>query len=238
MKTLVLSDIHSNIYALEAIWRKEHDSDRILCAGDLVDYGPFPREVLAWIRGHDVHCVQGNHDGWVALTYRRGATLAAVPEAERAWVHLNAGLVNEAEVCFLESLPKTLAFDLDGIAYGLTHLYREYNEIVSLHAYDQFLAEAFDPTARGNISRLILGHTHRQAIRYLADNCLWLNPGSVSYRRMDDPDPTAHYAVIIDGKIFLRRLEYDRSPLYSFTQVVQLKEDEMKAARFFFGPRE
>lgn len=49
MKALILSDIHSNIYALEAIWNKERDSDLILCAGDLVDYGPFPQEVLAWV---------------------------------------------------------------------------------------------------------------------------------------------------------------------------------------------
>lgn len=238
MKTLVLSDIHSNIYALEAIWRKEHDSDRTLCAGDLVDYGPFPREVLAWVGDHDVPCVQGNHDAWLALNYRWGNTLETVPETERAWVHLNAGLLSEKEIRFLESLPKVLTFDLDGITYGLTHMYRDYNEIVSLYAYDQFIAEAFDHAATDEISRLIMGHTHRQAVRYLADDRLWLNPGSVSYRREDDPDPAAHYAVITDGKISLRRLDYDRSPLYRFVRNIHLNESEIKVARFFFGPRE
>ncbi len=237
MKTLVLSDIHSNIYALEAIWRKEHDSDRILCAGDLVDYGPFPGEVLAWVRSYAVACVQGNHDAWVALNYRRGNTLDTVPEAERAWVHQNAGLISEDEVCFLEGLPKTLALDLGGITYGMAHMYRDYNEIVSLYAYDQFITDMFDHAAPLDIPRLIMGHTHRQAIRYLADDRFWLNPGSVSYRRDDDPDTAAHYAVIMDGKISLRRLDYDRSPLYSFLQSIRLNEFEMGAARFFFGPR-
>lgn len=238
MKTLVLSDIHSNIYALEAIWRKEHDSDRILCAGDLVDYGPFPREVLAWVGSHDVLCVQGNHDAWLAFNYRQGNTLENVPEAERAWVNLNAGLVNEDEIQFLERLPKARTIDLDGITYGLTHMYRDYNEIVSLFAYDQFIAEAFDHVASGEMSRLIMGHTHRQSVRYLADDRFWLNPGSVSYRREDDPDPAAHYAVIADGKISLRRLDYDRSPLYRFVQNIRLNESEMRVARFFFGPRD
>ena len=238
MKTLVLSDIHSNIYALEAIWHKEHDSDRIICAGDLVDYGPFPREVLAWVRDHGVTCVQGNHDAWLALNYRRGSTLETVPEPERAWVHLNAGLLKEDEIRFLENLPKSLTCDLDGITYGMTHIFNDYNEIVSLHAYGQFIAEAFDHAAPAEISRLIMGHTHRQAVRYLADDRLWLNPGSVSYRRHDDPDPAAHYAVITDGKISLRRLDYDRSPLYNYLQNIRLNEEEMRVARFFFGPRE
>jgi putative phosphoesterase len=238
MKTLILSDIHSNIYALEAIWRKESDCERILCAGDLVDYGPFPREVLAWVRSHNVTCVQGNHDAWLADNYRRGKTLETVSAEERAWVHLNAGLVDESEICFLAALPKTLVIELDGITYGLTHAYRDYNEIVSLYAYDQFIAAAFAPASAAPISRLIMGHTHRQSVRYLADDRLWLNPGSVSYRRQDDPDPCAHYAVITDGKISLRRLAYDRTPLYQSLQHIHLSESEMNAARFFFSPRD
>ena len=52
MKALLIADIHSNICALEAIWNKEQDSDIIYCAGDLVDWGPFPKQVLDWVREH------------------------------------------------------------------------------------------------------------------------------------------------------------------------------------------
>ena len=62
MKALIISDIHSNIFALEAIWQREHDCDVVFCAGDLVDYGPSPGEVIAWVQAHGVACVQGNHD--------------------------------------------------------------------------------------------------------------------------------------------------------------------------------
>jgi predicted phosphodiesterase len=129
MKVLIFSDIHSNIYALEAIWEKEHDSDLILCAGDLVDYGPYPRQVLTWIREHNVLCVQGNHDASVALTYRKGNTLETVAEDDRAWVHLNASLLEESDIEFLEQLPISSSFELDGIAYGMQHIYRDYKEI-------------------------------------------------------------------------------------------------------------
>lgn len=235
MKALILSDIHSNIYALEAIWSREGDSDVIYCAGDLVDYGPYPKEVLDWIRGHEVTCVQGNHDQFVALCYRRGDTLESVPAEERAWVHLNAALLGEEEITFLEQLPQALTFELDGITYGLTHLYQNYEEIVTLHAFEHFRQHSFH-CARA--TRLIFGHTHRQAIRYLSDSLLWLNPGSVSYRRPDDPDQTAHYATVTDGIISLKRLPYDLGSLRRYVHQVSLRESEVRAAEHFFGLRD
>lgn len=83
MKALVLLDIHSNMRALEAIWAKERDCDRVYGVGDLVDYGPQPREVVAWMRAHEIPCVQGNHDAWVCMNSRQGKTLTAVAKAER-----------------------------------------------------------------------------------------------------------------------------------------------------------
>ena len=62
MKLLILSDVHANPCALDAIWAKESDCDAIYCTGDLVDYGPFPVEVIRWFREHNVKCVLGNHD--------------------------------------------------------------------------------------------------------------------------------------------------------------------------------
>jgi putative phosphoesterase len=234
MKALILSDLHSNIYALEAIWKAEHDSDLILCAGDLVDYGPYPRQVIDWIHEHNVQCVQGNHDAWVALSYRQGSTMETNPEHERTWCHYNASLLEETDIQYLESLPLSLTFELDGIMYGMQHIYNDYKEIVNLYAYQQFREKAFDPLLSERITRLILGHTHRQGIRLLSDDWLWLNPGSTSYRRHDDPDQTSHYATIVDAKISLKRLPYDFSPLTHFIQDIHLKESELDAARFFF----
>lgn len=233
MKTLILSDIHANIVALETIWAQENDSDLILCTGDLVDYGPFPKEVLDWVRAHGVICTQGNHDRWVAQNYREGKTLEKVAAIDRAWVHYTVGLLAEADVLWLEQLPRARTVDLDEVAYGLTHLYQEYEEIVSLHAFHDFINATFD----GAPSRVIFGHTHRQSIRYLSNDHLWLNPGSVSYRRQDDPDQTAHYATITDGVLALHRIPYDLAPLRTALQRVSLKEGEMRVAHFFFGPR-
>ena len=237
MKTLILSDIHSNIYALEAIWNLQRDSDLVYCAGDLVDYGPYPKEVLNWVRSHDVRCVQGNHDSWVVMNYRSGKKFENIPVEERAWVHHNASLLDEQDIEYLEQLPKALTFELDKIAYCITHLYQDYEEIVSLYSYQKFLGHIVEDGNKADISRLIIGHTHRQAVRYLSDDILWLNPGSVSYRRKDDPDQTAHYAVIVDGNISLKRLSYDLAPLRSYVGKVQLKLSESDVAKHFFELR-
>jgi predicted phosphodiesterase len=232
MKTLILSDLHSNIHALEAVWAKERDCDRVYCLGDLVDYGPYPNEVLAWIRAHDIPCVQGNHDAWVALNYRRGQTLETLPVQERGWVNYTASLLSEEEIIYLEQLPGTMTAELDGRVYGMTHLYKDYEEIVSLHAYEAFCEQKFPGT---RLEALVLGHTHRQAVRYLSDRVKWLNPGSISYRRKDDPDQTAHYATITDGVISLKRLDYNFRPVYMAMSRVELKESEMQAAKHMFG---
>jgi predicted phosphodiesterase len=83
---------------------------------------------------------------------------------------------------------------------------------------------------------LILGHTHRQAVRYLSDDVLWLNPGSASYRRRDDPDQTAHYATIVDGRISLHRLDYHRSPLYQAVQSLAINDLEKQSGLRIFQP--
>ena len=67
MKILVLSDCHSNVDALNAVWEKESDCDIILFAGDMVDFGFYPKETVRWFmeRKDKLFAVRGNHDEWI-----------------------------------------------------------------------------------------------------------------------------------------------------------------------------
>ena len=69
MKLLILSDIHGNWPALQSIINAESDADKILCLGDLVDYGPQPAACVAWAmqERRKFRFIQGNHDWGVAL---------------------------------------------------------------------------------------------------------------------------------------------------------------------------
>ncbi len=61
MKILVISDIHANWPALEAVIAAE-SFDRLVVGGDLVSYGPHPREVVSFVRRQATVAVRGNHD--------------------------------------------------------------------------------------------------------------------------------------------------------------------------------
>ena len=237
MKALIISDIHANIVALEAVWAKEKDCDIIYCAGDLVDYGPFPKEVIAWVRDKKVICVQGNHDERVSSLYRDKDKLWNVPDEERTWAHHNAQQLDENEVTFLEQLPQSVAFDMDGFGYAMQHMYINYETIEGLHIYQQFwMQQTTEPIRRMSMKRMIFGHTHRRTVHYLSDNELWMNPGSVSYRRPDDPTKDAHYITITDGKIEMKSVQYDRTPLLEATLNTRLESRrERQVALFFFG---
>lgn len=224
------------MYALEAIWQAERDSDLVVCTGDLVDYGPEPQAVVDWMRDQDALCTQGNHDAFLVRMHRRGHIGDKVRLMERMWVHHNAARLDAAAIDYLDQLPPALTFEADGRFYAMTHLYDEYQEIVSIHAFEQFCGERF-VGLNGRLPRLIFGHTHRQSVRLLSDRHLWLNPGSASYRRRDDPDQTAHYATIVNGRIALHRLAYDITPLRRYGEQVAVRELELERYRNFFAER-
>src|SRR3990167_2096755 len=64
MRTLILSDIHSNLTALEAVLEQAQGKyDQVICLGDIVGYGPDPNEVIRRVQGlQPVAVVRGNHD--------------------------------------------------------------------------------------------------------------------------------------------------------------------------------
>jgi hypothetical protein len=75
-------------------------------------------------------------------------------------------------------------------------------------------------------------------LHYLNDTTFWVNPGSASYRRPDDPDQTAHYLTITDGALSLQRVAYNVGTVYHAVQQISLKEAEIRVAGWFFGPRD
>ena len=64
MRVAVISDIHANLHALEAVLEAidREAPDEIWCLGDLVGYGPQPNPCCTWTADHAVVCLAGNHD--------------------------------------------------------------------------------------------------------------------------------------------------------------------------------
>lgn len=240
MRLLILSDIHANIAALRAIERDAGAVDAIYCAGDYVDYGTDPHEAIAWVREHGARCVMGNHDAHLLATLDSGETERLRGTSAYKWVHDNCERVTPEDVAFLRALPTHLCFQADGASYLMQHQVKanSYEMPESMQAFDEHWNRWAGDGRQGE-RRMIFGHTHRRCVHRLADDALWLNPGSASYRRPDDRDKRAHYMLIDGGEILFRAVPYDRSAMLeramAYVRQGTMLTTDLQDAMFFFG---
>ena len=104
MRILVISDIHANYTALEAVLQDAGPADEIWCLGDLVGYGPDPNAVIEQVRElPKLTCVLGNHD--VAVLGRM-ALEAFNTDARRSLTWTEQVLTAD-NMDFLQTLPQT-----------------------------------------------------------------------------------------------------------------------------------
>lgn len=199
MKTLILSDIHGNLPALEAILREEQEYDACLFLGDVVDYGPFPKECIAFLKEEMDVGVLGNHDNAIAHDVDCGCRgdFKQFSEETRAW---HKTMLNREEIRFLRSLPPLAQTHIDSQTLFLAHATPQGDLF-------QYLQEdEVDSTLEGITAEVVLlGHTHVQFQKHVG-RTLVVNPGSVGLAR---DGGTACYAVLQDGSVSLRRIEYD-----------------------------
>jgi diadenosine tetraphosphatase ApaH/serine/threonine PP2A family protein phosphatase len=108
----VVSDIHSNIVALEAVLADMGEVDALWCMGDFVGYGPCPNECVALLREYGVVAIAGNHDLAVIGAI---STRDFNPDAAKAtaWT---AEQLTEEHRCYLESLPPIL--ETEGVTFA------------------------------------------------------------------------------------------------------------------------
>src|SRR3972149_4560163 len=108
MRIAIISDVHSNLAALEAVLRHAEAQgpiDAFWCLGDTVGYGPQPRECVARLQELDALMVAGNHD-W-AGTGKMG-TEEFNPDAAAA-ARWTAGQLPAEERAYLDALPEVVS---------------------------------------------------------------------------------------------------------------------------------
>ncbi len=221
MKRALISDIHSNLEALEAVLEdiRQQGISEIYCLGDIVGYGPNPQECLEKVMELDV-CILGNHDeavlhnpegfnivARIAILWTRDQLNGLRPKsaaAMRRWDFLG-GLPRfhtEGEFIFVHGSPRDPT-----------------NEYV-------FCADVYNNQKMEALFNWIerycfQGHTHTPGVFtrrefFLPEECnfqcrltgekVMINVGSVGQPR--DRDPRACYIVLIDDQVTFRRVEY------------------------------
>jgi predicted phosphodiesterase len=212
---LIVSDIHANREALEAVLADARGLyDRVVCLGDLAGYGADPNFSVEWARSSVAAIVRGNHDKVCAgleslYSYRPAARLAA------EW-SLHA-LSAENRV-YLERLPRgPLPYEGFDLVHGSPFDEDEY--LMTSADVDAIRREIETPLS-------FFGHTHIQGGFLIARNGVMaidphralelehdyrylVNPGSVGQPR--DADSRAAYAIYSpqDRVVEFRRVAYD-----------------------------
>jgi putative phosphoesterase len=194
MQLGVISDIHGNRVALEAVLKSMPRVDRLVCAGDVVGYNPWPADCVATVRERDVPTVMGNHDRAVA-----SGTVFRFNEAARAGVEYARDQLDDEAMAWLADLPdERLLLD------GKVKLVHGHPDDPDRYTYPR----DFAPGLLDDEDVLIMGHTHVQHHEVFAEGIV-LNPGSVGQPR--DGDPDAAYSVVdLDAlTVDEYRVEYD-----------------------------
>lgn len=218
MRVLVISDLHANLTALEAVLADAGEVDATWCLGDVVGYGPDPNEVVERLRDiPNLSCILGNHDVAV-LGQMDYAVFNTEARKSLLWQKKS---ITPANLFLLEGLPQdTLVRENVTLAHGSPRdPVWEYilNTLVARLNFDAF-ATPF----------CFVGHSHIQCLFYLDMNRdrvslevpkpgevyqltprAILNPGSVGQPR--DRDPRSAYAIYDPHALTWepRRVAYD-----------------------------
>jgi len=217
MRYAVISDIHSNIQALKAVFRDIADQriDRVISLGDVVGYGPNPTEVIDLLSDVVSDAVLGNHDAAVAGYFPVDKFNS---EACRA-IEWTTSVITERELEFLRKQPLEIVYENSRFAHAgfensasFSYIINEDDAMSSFNACDEQL--------------LFTGHSHIPGIFVIGNSGVphWLPPldfqaenekryiinvGSVGYPR--DNDFRASYCIFdtLNRDIYFRKVAFD-----------------------------
>ncbi len=181
MKIAFISDIHSNLQALETVLKDitERGVDEIYCLGDLTSYHCFPNEVIDTVRRRNIPTIMGNND----LDIVEGRIRVGSP---KEW---NLKELSSKNLNWLKSLPDEIEIQKLNRKIKLVH--------GSPRKIDEYMYEGTGSTTsllRGEEADiLVVGHTHLPYYCKYGDKLL-INSGSVGKPKLGRPNAT--YAIL------------------------------------------
>ena len=199
MTILIISDLHGNLEALEALPR---NFDHLWVLGDLVNYGPNPAEVIQFVREHASAVVRGNHDHAIAFNEDPRCSERFRQMADET-SRFTRSVLGEQDLNYLRNLPLKIGFEESGIRVLMCHA-------TPGHPLFEYRTPEsplwFRDQAEPSSSVLLVGHTHLPFQLTSAGRSV-VNPGSVGQAKHGRPE--ACYAKWEDSRITLHTVPYD-----------------------------
>lgn len=198
MSIALVTDIHGNAPALEAVLRKldEYEQpEHVYVLGDLLAIGPDSNEVVNLLFSrNDVSIVKGNHDEAV-LALRKGETYPKSHthvKRHHEWV---AERLDKTFLPLLDNLPRTLNLKWKNHTLHLTHYALDKPEAhISKDPFHQIVNPSLRQMERifHNIDADLIGFGHHHPKHHYVGDCIFINPGSLGCTDR----PAAPYAII------------------------------------------
>jgi putative phosphoesterase len=218
LRTAVISDIHGNCVALDAVLEelRAEQPDQMVCLGDVAQGGPQPKDCVDRVRELACPVVMGNTDYFLVSDAKVSAEETTDATVEVAKWTLSQ--LSPEDIRLMEGFRPTVELPIGGKA-----------DLLCFHGSpssfdDVILPETDEDEFQkmvGDYSSFVLtgGHTHLQQLRRIGDS-FFFNPGSVglAYNRHQDPadyhfDPWAEYAILNSEdshlRIEMRRVPFD-----------------------------
>jgi len=188
-RVAVISDIHANLPALEAVLAdiERYAVDQIFCAGDLVGQGPHPNQVVSRVRKAGIPSILGNQESEVGELEDRARP---DPKQHMLWT---IAVLKRKNREYLLGLPADRELEVEGVKILIVHgsphgTFDTMHPSLTLHTL-----RAWFPARTGRPAVLVGGHTHIPFVRTV-DGMLVVNAGTVG--RPFDGDPRASWALL------------------------------------------
>ena len=242
MRLALLSDIHSNLPALDAVLDDIASTgvDARYVLGDLVGYAPWPNEVLERLQDEQIPTVMGNYDEGTGFDADEcgcaytNPTEKALGDAGFAWTKQH---VSDANKTWLRGLQREIRFEADGLRVCLVHgSPRKINEYLYEDKPDSTFARI---AADAQADLIVCGHTHRPYEKSVA-GVRFVNDGSTG--KPKDGDPRACWALVdtASRSVTFRRVDYDIERTARAIQASDLPHEfaeQLREARGYAAPR-
>jgi len=235
----LLADVHANLPALLAVEKamRAKGVEQFFCLGDIVGYGPWPAECIAWMQKNRVFCLRGNHDHFIA----HGSGKVAMTKTARQAAEWTQCMLSDRDKAWLGSLP--LKYQNRSERLLAVHGSPMDPTYFNGYVYEMTWENNLDWLQRHRVALCLHGHSHLQGVWFdnnvhrghfepqpakacfeLPDGHCLLNPGSVGQPRNRRPGAQAAILDLARRRVEFLCVPYEISTVAERMRRVQLPQ--------------